>query len=225
MGYHGNDTSARGGVSVGRRADDTPLVLAAQRDVEAMSELYVRYTRFLWSRVWRVMKRRGGECAMRGLDMDDLHQVACEAFLQAVKRFNPALGVRFITYCGTVVDGKLISALNRTHPGGITGTVLPGTWPYRLCSLDSIPTADDGDPLFEGWESLLRTQRPFEDDVIAAADLAGRYPPGSDERRVVLCGLKGVKSVRSLALDASASQRCVRRVLRDVAEYVGSPRD
>jgi len=43
----------------------------------------------------------------RGVAVEDLEQVARLALLGAVERFDPAVGVRFVTFAGRTIDGEL----------------------------------------------------------------------------------------------------------------------
>ena len=53
--------------------------------------------------IWSIVRRYYG----RGVDPDDLYQLACLGFLKAVRGFNPQFGTQFSTYAVPKISGEI----------------------------------------------------------------------------------------------------------------------
>lgn len=71
----------------------------ATKDEKIRNELIDRYTY-----IAEIIARRF--CG-KGIDYDDLYQVACLGLLYAVERFNPDMGVKFTTFATPTISGEI----------------------------------------------------------------------------------------------------------------------
>lgn len=71
----------------------------------------------------------------RGIDLEDLEQIALEALVRAVQAFDPDRGVQFSTFAVTVVRNKIIHHLRRDP--------LKHRWAAAAGELPEIPVVDE----------------------------------------------------------------------------------
>lgn len=81
-------------------AENGPLLEAARRGDNAACERLLEENSGL---VWSVVRRYYG----RGVDPDDLYQLACLGFVKAVRGFDPAFGCQFSTYAVPKIAGEI----------------------------------------------------------------------------------------------------------------------
>ena len=79
----------------------TPELLRAAREGdERACEQVLRENAGL---IWSIVRRYYG----RGVDPDDLYQLACLGFLKAVRGYDPAFGTQFSTYAVPKIAGEI----------------------------------------------------------------------------------------------------------------------
>ncbi len=112
----------------------------------------------------------------RGVESDDLRQVAQLALIQAVDRFDPAFANQFSTFAGRTIDGELKRYFrDRTWAVGVPrGLKELSTEMRQLTDRLSIelgrsPTVAD----------LAAASGHDEDDILAALDVGGAYHAAS----------------------------------------------
>ena len=75
------------------------IALSHGGDAEATNELVQRNTALVKS----IVRRFSG----RGAEYDDLFQIGCLGLVKAIRRFDPAFGVRFSTYAVPMIAGEI----------------------------------------------------------------------------------------------------------------------
>ncbi|MCK6528759.1 sigma-70 family RNA polymerase sigma factor [Myxococcota bacterium] len=147
--------------------------------------------------------------AWSGIDLDDLVQVAALGLLDAIPRFNPARGMRLLTYATWHMRGKLHRAMARG------ASLDAGDRAWRHATLPD----EEGDP----EDALLAEEgnRAARHDVAAALNglpprerrvLEGLYLADPPLRRADLAAELGVSRQRVQQLDHRARGR-LRRAL------------
>ncbi|MEM9466076.1 MAG: sigma-70 family RNA polymerase sigma factor [Actinomycetota bacterium] len=175
---------------------------------------------------------------------EDLEQIALEALIDAVERFEPQRGLRFSTYAARVIDGRLKQHFRddgwdvrvprslkqlvtsiRTASEELTGTLARIPSPAELAdhlgvTVDQIAVALDAASGFRADE--LGTD-PADDETwdtidaeIVVPDLLDRLPP--QERAVVALRFYGEQSQSQIAERIGVSQMQVSRLLRRALE-------
>ena len=86
----------------------TLLEAASQGDEEAYEAVLAQNSGLIWS----IVRRYTG----RGVDTDDLYQLACLGFLKAVRGFDPAYGTQFSTYAVPKIAGEIRRFLRDDGP-------------------------------------------------------------------------------------------------------------
>ncbi|HEX8669689.1 MAG TPA: sigma-70 family RNA polymerase sigma factor [Allosphingosinicella sp.] len=78
----------------------------ARDSAAAREKLFALYLPFARSVAGRHFRRGGAE-----IEFGDLHQLACAGLLEALDRFDPALGVPFRAYAGRRIAGSILSGI------------------------------------------------------------------------------------------------------------------
>ena len=85
---------------------DKKLVLLAKEDRQAMETLVLRYTSFVWNRVYQFQGV---------IDAEDLAQEGFLGLISAVCRYDVFRGVPFSAYAAKCVTNSIVSAIRRCH--------------------------------------------------------------------------------------------------------------
>ncbi len=85
------------------------LTEARREDGREACEILLRENTGL---LWSIVRRYYG----RGVEPDDLYQLACHGFLKAVQNFDPAFGTRFSTYAVPKIAGEIRRFLRDDGP-------------------------------------------------------------------------------------------------------------
>ena len=91
------------------------LLQIRQGSREACEQLLQENTGLLWS----IVRRYYG----RGVEPDDLYQLACLGFLKAAQQFDPAFGTRFSTYAVPKIAGEIRRFLRDDGPVKVTRSI------------------------------------------------------------------------------------------------------
>lgn len=70
-------------------------------------QLVLRYLPLARGIAWHTVRRHG----IRGVDMEDVMQAACEGLIQSVDRFRPEQGHRFNAFAGFRIEGAVLNSL------------------------------------------------------------------------------------------------------------------
>lgn len=76
---------------------------------DAKLELYLRYSSFMRSVVYRRFQRTG----IDSYHLDDCYQEGAEALLKAIGSFDSSRGASFKTYCAIRIDGAVLNVIPR----------------------------------------------------------------------------------------------------------------
>ena len=208
---------------------------AATRDPELRNELVVDNRGLAIAFARRYARQHRDE---------DLEQIALEALIVAVERFEPERGLRFATYAARVIDGRLkqhfrddgwdvrvprslkelgtsIRAVSEELTATLARTPSPAELAERLgVTVDQIALALDA---ASGLRAEELDTDPARDDVwdgvdteIVVPDLLERLPP--QERAVVALRFYAEQSQSQIAEQVGVSQMQVSRLLRRALE-------
>lgn len=208
---------------------------AATRDPELRNELVVDNRGLAIAFARRYARQHRDE---------DLEQIALEALIVAVERFEPERGLRFATYAARVIDGRLkqhfrddgwdvrvprslkelgtsIRAVSEELTATLARTPSPAELAERLgVTVDQIALALDA---ASGLRAEELDADPAGDDVwdgvdteIVVPDLLERLPP--QERAVVALRFYAEQSQSQIAEQVGVSQMQVSRLLRRALE-------
>lgn len=93
-------------------ADENKLVaLAKDGSSEALAELIGRYSK-------AIFKKANSFCSLSGIENEDLYQEGMLGFLNAVKTYDEARGVKFSAYALTLASRGILSAVKKANGKG-----------------------------------------------------------------------------------------------------------
>ncbi|MBE7026822.1 MAG: sigma-70 family RNA polymerase sigma factor [Ruminococcaceae bacterium] len=168
----------------------------------------------------------------RGIDYDDLYQVACIGLLYAVERFDVSKGVRFTTFAAPTIIGEIkkyfrdkgnfirvprrlyeiFSKAHRIHMAnsGENDDAKSDEAPLQIVSIESEILGDDirfENILGQTDEGFLLVEdKDFVDNCMRLL--------GEDERSFVHKRYYEEKSQKQIAIDMGVSQMCISRMER-----------
>jgi len=168
----------------------------------------------------------------RGIDYDDLYQVACIWLLYAVERFDVSKGVRFTTFAAPTIIGEIkkyfrdkgnfirvprrlyeiFSKAHRIHMAnsGENDDAKSDEAPLQIVSIESEILGDDirfENILGQTDEGFLLVEdKDFVDNCMRLL--------GEDERSFVHKRYYEEKSQKQIAIDMGVSQMCISRMER-----------
>ncbi|MBQ9973808.1 MAG: sigma-70 family RNA polymerase sigma factor [Oscillospiraceae bacterium] len=113
--------------------------------------------------IWSIVRRYYG----RGVDPDDLYQLACLGFVKAVRGFDPAFGTQFSTYAVPKIAGEIRRFLRDDGTVKVSRGVKE-----RAAAIRAARTLLQGQLHREPTLSELSVQTGLEPEEIAAAETA-----------------------------------------------------
>lgn len=139
----------------------------------------------------------------KGIDYDDLFQVACLGLLYAVERFDPAVGVKFNTYATPTVSGE-IKRYFRDKGNFIR---VPRRLYEIFTKADRIRRANGGEELPAGTE-VLPSVISLDKELMNTGDMRLEHTLGSDDDGFLMVE------------DKDFVERCMRRLSDYENEFI-----
>lgn len=155
----------------------------------------------------------------RGVESEDLRQVAQLALVRAVDRFDPSFGVQFSTFAGRTIDGEL----KRYFRDKAWSVRVPRSLKERSSLVrsasEAFSTEHGRSPTVAELAAALEMD---EDDVLEALDVQGAYraasldaPAGSEDGHMAVVDTLGADDV---ALERTDLREAVSKLLETLPE-------